>query len=85
MSDTGKVGGLEGGEADPKPSVGDEEFGGTEARKQLEKNLLWKLDIRMSILIVIYILNYVSVSGSLSIPYSSLSTYRLIGTMLRSL
>jgi hypothetical protein len=36
----------------------DAEFGGSEARNQLEKNLLWKLDLRMSILIVIYILNY---------------------------
>jgi hypothetical protein len=38
----------------------DAEFGGTEARKELEKRLLRKLDARMSILIVIYILNYVS-------------------------
>jgi hypothetical protein len=36
------------------------EFGGTEARKGLEERLLRKLDARMSILIVIYILNYVS-------------------------
>ncbi|OCH90936.1 MFS general substrate transporter [Obba rivulosa] len=38
---------------------GDEEFGGHEARKELEKKLLRKLDLRMSILIVIYILNYI--------------------------
>ena len=38
----------------------DAEFGGTEARKRLEKKLLLKLDARMSILVVIYILNYVS-------------------------
>ena len=38
----------------------DAEFGGTEARKKLERRLLLKLDIRMFILIVIYILNYVS-------------------------
>jgi hypothetical protein len=37
----------------------DAEFGGTEARKRLEKRLLLKLDARMSILIVIYILNYI--------------------------
>ena len=37
----------------------DEEFGGSEARKKLERKLLRKLDLRMSILIVIYILNYV--------------------------
>ena len=36
-----------------------EEFGGTEAREQMEKKLLRKLDLRMSILIIIYILNYV--------------------------
>lgn len=40
-------------------NAGDEEFGGTEERKKLEKKLLRKLDLRMSILIVIYILNYV--------------------------
>ena len=28
------------------------EFGGTEARKKLERKLLWKLDLRMSILII---------------------------------
>ncbi|EIN10908.1 MFS general substrate transporter [Punctularia strigosozonata HHB-11173 SS5] len=37
----------------------DAEFGGTEERKKLEKKLLRKLDLRMSILIVIYILNYI--------------------------
>ena len=36
------------------------EFGGTEARKKLERKLLWKIDLRMSIMVVIYILNYVS-------------------------
>lgn len=35
------------------------EFWGTEARKALEKKLLLKIDLRMSILILIYILNYV--------------------------
>lgn len=39
----------------------DAEFGGTEARKILEKKLLRKLDARCSILIVIYILNYVCI------------------------
>jgi MFS family permease len=37
----------------------DAEFGGTEARKALEKKLLWKVDLRMSILVFIYILNYI--------------------------
>ena len=38
----------------------DAEFGGTEARKELERRLLFKLHVRMSILVVIYILNYMS-------------------------
>ena len=38
----------------------DAEFGGHEARRKLERRLVRKLDLRMSILIVIYILNYVS-------------------------
>ena len=32
------------------------------ARGDLERRLLWKLDLRMSIIMVIYILNYVSLS-----------------------
>ncbi|GLB33759.1 putative major facilitator superfamily protein [Lyophyllum shimeji] len=41
-------------DADP-----DAEFGGTEARRKLERRLLWKVDARMSIMVVIYILNYI--------------------------
>ncbi|THU87620.1 MFS general substrate transporter [Dendrothele bispora CBS 962.96] len=37
----------------------DAEFGGTEERKKLEKKLLMKIDLRMSILVIIYILNYI--------------------------
>ena len=37
----------------------DAEFGGTE-RKKIERRLLLKIDLRMSVLIVLYILNYVS-------------------------
>ncbi|GBE79766.1 hypothetical protein SCP_0209670 [Sparassis crispa] len=37
----------------------DAEFGGTEQRKKMEKWLLLKLDLRMSILVIIYILNYI--------------------------
>ncbi|KAK1224397.1 hypothetical protein PQX77_012693 [Marasmius sp. AFHP31] len=37
----------------------DAEYGGTEARRKLEKKLLRRIDLRMSILIVIYILNYI--------------------------
>ena len=38
----------------------DAEFGGAEARRKLERKLLLKLDARMFILVIIYILNYVS-------------------------
>ncbi|KAF5387819.1 hypothetical protein D9615_000371 [Tricholomella constricta] len=37
----------------------DAEFGGTEARRKLERKLLWKVDARMSIMVIIYILNYI--------------------------
>jgi hypothetical protein len=45
---------------DPEDIDPDAEFGGLAARKELERKLLWKLDLRMSILVLIYILNYVS-------------------------
>ena len=48
---------LDGAQAEDQ----DAEFGGPEARQALERKLLRKLDLRMSILIVIYILNYVRV------------------------
>jgi hypothetical protein len=35
----------------------DAQFGGQEARKELERTLLRKLDMRLSILILIYVLN----------------------------
>ncbi|TDL18489.1 sugar transporter [Rickenella mellea] len=37
----------------------DAEFGGSVERKRLERKLLLKLDARMSILVIIYILNYI--------------------------
>jgi hypothetical protein len=40
------------------PDIG-AEFGGQEARLNLERKLLRKLDTRLSILVLIYILNYV--------------------------
>lgn len=42
----------------------DDEWGGLEARNRLEQGLLRKLDRRMSILVLIYILNYVSLVRS---------------------
>jgi hypothetical protein len=46
-------------QAEGEPKDPDAEFGGTEARKKLERKFLLKLDLRMSIMVVIYILNYV--------------------------
>ena len=71
------------------PNDRDAEFGGTEARKALEKKLLRKVDLRMSILIFIYILNYVSDSLVISRSRSSVvwcepSAYFLSHTPLRS-
>ena len=57
----------------------DAEFGGTEARKALEKKLLRKVDLHMSILIFIYILNYVS--QNLKLPRSLLIT--VVGGLVR--
>ena len=37
----------------------DAEFGGHEQRMKIQKSLLRKVDIRMFVLVVIYILNYV--------------------------
>ncbi|KAF9075884.1 MFS general substrate transporter [Rhodocollybia butyracea] len=37
----------------------DAKYGGRESRMALERKLLWKIDTRMSILVIIYILNYV--------------------------
>ena len=47
----------------------DAEFGGAEARSELEKRLLLKLDARMSILVVIYILGYVSCTLRMGFPH----------------
>jgi len=39
--------------------VDSDEWGGIEGRRELERKLVWKLDKRMSILVLIYILNYI--------------------------
>ena len=62
----------------------DVEFGGTEARKKLERRLLLKLNARMSILVVIYILNYVSRTLQMGFPRTrTLIPPRLIGITRR--
>lgn len=55
----------------------DAEFGGPEERGRLEKKLLRKIDTRMSILVVIYILNYVSLLVKLI--WLSTSSFRFHG------
>lgn len=55
----------------------DAEFGGTEARKALERKLLLKVDLRMSILIVIYVLNYVSTHLLHDVTLQSFPIYNL--------
>ncbi|KLO18029.1 MFS general substrate transporter [Schizopora paradoxa] len=52
---------LDSRERDP-----DAEFGGLEERRRIEKSLIWKLDCRMTILVVIYILNYVDRNNAAS-------------------
>ena len=64
------------------PEDPDAEFGGMEARKALEKRLLLKIDLRMSILVVIYILNYVSRMSYLQCMWHNLKNFdRLTETM----
>ena len=45
---------------DVHPDDSDDEFGGKEARQRLERKLLRKIDLRLSILVVMYIVNYVN-------------------------
>lgn len=58
----------------------DAEFGGSERRKKLERKLLWKIDARMSILVLIYILNYVCTSLSFRCHIELSSAHRLTET-----
>lgn len=86
-STTGLVGRVsEELDAEERPASLDAEaeFGGQEARLELERKLLRKLDMRMSILIVIYILNYVRLVFSVKI-YSPqrVFLYRSIGITYR--
>ena len=56
----------------------DAEFGGYEERKRLERRLLWKLDLRMSILVIVYILNYVGPCTVYSLRSKSFMSHGLI-------
>jgi hypothetical protein len=59
----------------------DAPYGGREARLALERKLLWKLDLRMSIMVFIYILNYVFAPCLLMLSPAQIC-HRLIGTTL---
>ncbi|KAH0839991.1 MFS general substrate transporter [Lanmaoa asiatica] len=64
----------------------DNEFGGKEARKTLERKLLWKLDLRMSILVVIYILNYIDRNNASAARARGLTTdLHLVGQQFATL
>ena len=63
----------------------DDDFGGPENRALLEKKLLMKLDIRMSILVVIYILNYVRLNFALPYGNSRMHGIRSTGITQRQL
>ena len=77
---TSKAEEAEIGFSKPKGISGsDEDFGGTEERKKMERKLLMKLDARMSILIVIYILNYVCPILSIAVE-QTLNCNRSTGT-----
>lgn len=70
-ADTGDIHSQHAGSNSPEPCNHEEAFGDPEERKRLEKKLLRKIDARMSILIVIYILNYVGLSLSLKLSCAS--------------
>jgi hypothetical protein len=59
MSTMGQGGEESNTEEHPRSSDVEAEFGGREARLKLEQKFLRKLDMRMSMLVLIYILNYV--------------------------
>lgn len=78
------VGDLVGEEPDAEqdPQDAEAEFGGPEARLNLERKLVRKLDMRMSILVLIYILNYVRLPITLWLRVF-ISVRRSTGIMLR--
>ena len=64
-------------QAPPGTEADEAEFGGRDARLSLERKLLRKLDVRMSILVLIYILNYVRLP--IVIWLCALISYRFTG------
>ena len=50
---------------------GDAEFGGTRERKRMEKKLIRRLDMRLALIVVLYLLNYVNLLLSQSMKSNS--------------
>ena len=50
---------------------GDAEFGGPEERKRMEKKLIRRLDMRLALIVVLYLLNYVNLLLSQSMKSNS--------------
>ena len=49
----------------------DAEFGGTEERKRMEKKLVRMLDIRLTVIVTLYLLNFVGPSPSYLMEFYS--------------
>jgi len=59
----------------------DAAFGSPERRRQTEKKLLQKLDLRVAFLVLVYIMNYVTSLGSFIFPAGNLPEPRWTGIM----
>lgn len=68
-----------------QPVDPDAEFGGPEERKKLERRLVWKIDCRMSILVLIYLLNYVRARLLKHRDLANWLVIRLTGIMPRAI
>ena len=55
----------------PDINTFDAVLGSPERRRQIEKRLLWKLDLRLSFLIIVSLMNYVGSPCFLIDPFSS--------------
>lgn len=71
------------GDTEQAPRDIEAELGGREARLVLERKLLRKLDMRMSILVLIYILNYVRLPITVRFGEVLISVHRSTGIMHR--
>ena len=61
----------------------DDAFGGPERRRQIEKKLLRKLDLRVGFLVLVHVMNYVASFGFFILLLGNLPGSRWTGTMWR--